>query len=454
MRKTINKKILTGILSIFLIGIFCGAVIVYGQTPTNTHIISAGIYPGADQYTVWTDSGFTYAKNVYGSIVYSSSNASYVFNSVLDGGMKAVKVLNGTYGISAPIVVDTGTHFYGESTRGVILSQTATMSDIIITESTTEVEQNIEINNFWIDGNGLGTTTTGINLRCYRGMVHDVWVYEVTGVGIGTSGFSVSNQAIENQFYNNIVEDTGNTGIVIGSYAPDNHVYDNIVARPGLYGILTYGWDTQIYSNHVYASVNCGIEATTTLSHIQNNFVEGAGYMGIHVIDGNHNSLIGNIVDKSASSIGIGISGSNYTMVVGGSSGNLFGTPTQEYGVYIDVNSGYNTVSGVNLFNNTIAALFIDAGTLKQTNQIVNCVGFPNTYQFDETYVPDGLTVVTVNFTNPGYTPRTSQIQLNFIETLGSASYYYITNVTATSFKVNLNVDPGKDVWFAWEIAP
>ena len=57
--------------------------------------------------------------------------------------------------------------------------------------------------------------------------------------------------------------------------------------------------------------------------------------------------------------------------------------------------------------------------------------------------------VVTHNMTN---TPLVGEIQVTPIETLASASFWWVDTITATQFTINVDTNPTQDVDFAWQI--
>lgn len=81
-------------------------VYVLAQGGSTTFTISSGIYPGAPSYTVYSVSGTYYAKNAYGVISYSSTNASFVINSAINSALPNGKVVCvGTLTLDKPILI-------------------------------------------------------------------------------------------------------------------------------------------------------------------------------------------------------------------------------------------------------------------------------------------------------------------------------------------------------------
>lgn len=56
---------------------------VWGQSSSSKFTISGGQYPGAPSYTVYSDGSTYYAKNQYGAVSWSSTDAAYVINTAL-----------------------------------------------------------------------------------------------------------------------------------------------------------------------------------------------------------------------------------------------------------------------------------------------------------------------------------------------------------------------------------
>jgi hypothetical protein len=49
-----------------------------------------------------------------------------------------------------------------------------------------------------------------------------------------------------------------------------------------------------------------------------------------------------------------------------------------------------------------------------------------------------------------GYTPDAEDIHVTPIESLGSASFFFVDTITSTQFTINVNVNPAADVDFVW----
>jgi len=75
----------------------------------GTFTLSSGIYPGAPSYTIWREDTVYYAKNAYGVIDYSGTNASSVIYNVIANGLEYKTVsLPYYYGGYATILAPCG----------------------------------------------------------------------------------------------------------------------------------------------------------------------------------------------------------------------------------------------------------------------------------------------------------------------------------------------------------
>jgi len=63
-----------------------------------------------------------------------------------------------------------------------------------------------------------------------------------------------------------------------------------------------------------------------------------------------------------------------------------------------------------------------------------------------------GNTSVTVSIGINGLTPEGEDISVTPVGSLGSASYYFIENITSSSFDIGVDADPTQDVDFAWSV--
>jgi len=112
----LDKKTLVTALTFLLIGIIVTSVVWVYASPTNTFYISGGVYPQAS-FTVWKEGSTYYAKNAYGQIVYSGTDADVLINNVISNAPEGSEIYlkNADYYIDASVIIDKSLSFIGES---------------------------------------------------------------------------------------------------------------------------------------------------------------------------------------------------------------------------------------------------------------------------------------------------------------------------------------------------
>ena len=103
-------------------------------------------------------------------------------------------------------------------------------------------------------------------------------------------------------------------------------------------------------------------------------------------------------------------------------------------------------------YNNIHGNYFSTGATLTGNKTIAfRNVGFL-TETLSEATILNGTTSITVTH-GLGVTPQLASINVTPRSGLGSASQFYISDVTSTTFKINVNTNPGTDISFCWNIA-
>ena len=103
-----KRKLILAIISIVLICSIASSSVVYvmaqggGSTPIT---ISSGPYPGAPTYTIFIDGGIYYAKNAYGAMIYSGTNAEVI----LSDASNAIGAIGGSLTVMAGLYQMTTT---------------------------------------------------------------------------------------------------------------------------------------------------------------------------------------------------------------------------------------------------------------------------------------------------------------------------------------------------------
>lgn len=338
MTPTRYKKVCFALsLSILILVVSLGYVLyTYAVSPTSTFVISGGIYPGAPTYTIWTESGNYYAKNVYGSIAYSGTNASAIINAAIDATTTAggtVFVKNGLYSISgrtqltgipniyASIVMHDNVSLIGENMYSTILKLEAATAACVIGSNFPAFHTAIK--NLCVDGNKALQTSqnvdgqqTGITMDTFYGEISHIYAINCIHEGVYNSGgyfnrdeyiYTVNCGSGDSQSYGGYVFST-----------PSYSVCDQIWVESAYPGISGGG----VKLDNLYHS-------TATNIHVQNT--TGSG---IYISSNNVESFFDNLYSINSSEYGILLEPANNT-----NCGHLFVDRSAHEGIYIIANN-------------------------------------------------------------------------------------------------------------------
>jgi hypothetical protein len=125
----LKKKVVLGLISLFLIGAVCGAAFVYAQGANQIFTISQSYYPGAVSYTIWAEGSNYFAKNALGTIITFGTSASTVIQYVFTNADVGSSILlrTGTYILTSPLTISKSLTVLGE---GVSSSGAVTNPDM------------------------------------------------------------------------------------------------------------------------------------------------------------------------------------------------------------------------------------------------------------------------------------------------------------------------------------
>jgi hypothetical protein len=342
------KKALTLCVVCALVCSLLTAAYVYASSPSTFQVITSGVVPGAEYMTVFLDTGVYYAKNMYGGISYSSTNATYVLQSALSlGGSIFIKA--GTYNIGQLRPVSNSI-IKGEG-NGTILKLLAGANTPVIYIGSNAYD--VEVCNLNIDGNGInqavGSYSTGVKIGSGNHIsVHDNFIHDTGSSGI-EAGNVGSADYVDYDIYNNVITDVGQVdagdGIglepVSGYSIQDCAIHNNVISDCNRYGIMFY---REVNNNAIYSN---------QISNVGTGTVYGYGI----VITGSYNSIYGNTIRDTTATSGKGI--------------NLVNTDSLTYyptGNTVTANTIYNfvtgiSISGINSTGNTITANTVSSCT-------------------------------------------------------------------------------------------
>ena len=227
--------------------------------------------------------------------------------------------------------------------------------------------------------------------------------------------------------------------------------YFSVVDSPG----VTFGSDevtnVNIVGNtFVVKGTGSGVSIAGDNGTISNNVVKciaGAACLGIDTTGGTtpENWIIsGNTIGGSAAAsiAGIRIQVGNNIRVY---DNNIYNFPSAK-GIYVKNAATTNTVIKRNIITN--------AGTLL-TNE-----GTGTIIKFNEGYITEnsGNATVTSGSTTVAVThglsatPSQNRISVTPLSNLSNAFRFWVSNVGSSTFTINLDIDPGADVDFSWQI--
>ena len=205
------------------------------------------------------------------------------------------------------------------------------------------------------------------------------------------------------------------------------------------------------------ATSDIGIELndshTVSIDDCWADYNEGAGLLvhaGSHRVRVSGGSFYNNGRNAAlAASLraGIYIDDSNDIVVTGAYLGSWHwaGSPTQQYGVYETGTADYNSIAHCNVRGNVTAGILLSGANSKAQNNIGHVTENSGTAPIasGSTYfdVAHGLSV----------TPNAKDISVTPTNSLGNASKFWISNVGASTFRINVNTYPGSaTATFAW----
>jgi len=355
---TIQKKKVLTFLTIALLTIaafYAGYTI---ASPSNTFTISNGVYPGAASYTVWRDGNYYYAKNAYGAIDYSGTDAASVIQSAINAcpNGSSIFIKSGEYEIKSEILITkpltiTGEHAATEryqSLYQVVWGVKMSVMTLGITAFHIQCDEAVIIENIIIfykvinyaqpsSGIGIlieGTNSTNWNKQSiFRNLrIVSFWkgIYSKAG-----SAWVVDNCYIALNYYGVYLEN-----IAYGD-AGDNTIVNSVISGNMSWGYLVYQTSSGglriensklLYGSYgIYLSIN---SATSNLIVVGNS-IENQITQAIHL-------------DSSVLFFNVLITDNQFGGLGGG-------------GKYIQISSSY--IEGVNIANNVFRGTSGTSGT-------------------------------------------------------------------------------------------
>lgn len=268
-------------------------------------------------YIIFKDGSTIYARDQWGEIAYSGSDASTVINNVISGLSthgRRIFVKDGLYEMTSSIVLPSDIIIEAESWNTVFRLKDQATFDVFINSDTTNGDDHIIIRGFNIDMNsvnqaGSNFSPSGIQFVRVRSSIiennyiHHIPYGEPAG---GSAGIEIYGQGTEynkNLWIGNFIENAAYMALspytVRGEIIAFNQIRN---AHRGIYLDITRG--STIYGNSIYHShpnsnsVGIRIYRYCQQNSILSNVVDDLPY-GIILTDAannNDNTIIGNII--------------------------------------------------------------------------------------------------------------------------------------------------------------
>jgi parallel beta-helix repeat protein len=479
--QNIQKKVLTFLtIALLVIASFYAGYTI--ASSSNTFTISSGVYPGAVSYTVWRDGDYYYAKNAYGAIEFSGTDASTVIqsaiNALTNGGKIFIKA--GIYFDNTWNVQITNNNIEVVAEKGTIFKPTAgaTVYQFILVKA-----DNVVIDGIEIDGSG-ATAYNGVYLYADANRtnfkIRDVKISNLASYGIyaySAAGVTTKKVTIENAVLIGnkrgvtleavdtpitdvtingvLVENSSDSGILLwkAKNVNINNVITNSNAVHGLALIRTTNFDIEnviaLDNGHIGVVISelsrmgnlvnivagnnrdHGISIDVTSSGTpQDAFITLANcvgfgstlYHGLY-IEGSNYIIVTEFIGLNNTDTGILIGNSDYVTVI---NSLLKGN---KWGIYVSNAADYATVKNNDLRGNTIGALYNGGAT----GVVIKGNAGYVTENSGTATIPSGQTSVTVNHGLAG-TPTLIIVTGTTSDTADA----YVSAKTSTTFTITV----------------
>jgi len=304
-------------------------------SPNGTFTISPGIYPGAPSYTIWKEGSTYYAKNAYGAIDYSGTDAITVIQNVVDalpstGGY--IFLSDDTFTYSTPIVITDkdGIRISGSSQGGTVLDYEGLGYAIVLNSTSSNQRcqiQNLNIN-LTIYGNGI-----------YLANHYDTRIQSLTIRGADDTnqiGIRLYGPAYWNTISECYIRNVG-IGIQIDNLANDNDIIATHIYTI-TYGIrINRGAGTKIIGGSI-DDFDTAIYVNSSRTRISNMYIESfrANALGISITSNAvSTTIVAPYIELSASPVTYKVYNDGYNTRVYGSEFQNAGTTIVANGEHI-----------------------------------------------------------------------------------------------------------------------
>jgi len=304
-RKMNLKKLNLTVLLVTILVLVPTIQIVYAS-PLSTLYLSGGHYPQGT-YTLWKEASYYYAKNSYGLIAYSGTNASQILTSVSsacnNGGKIFLYIAN--YSIDATIPYYSDQNWIGETSAddvgglGVTLHRTG---DFPIFNVSASSLRHIKFQNLVFRGQGKGIGSTPlleISALCGNVVIETCTFMKSGGVGvhIGETGWWITlinceSVSLTGALVYRPLPNSSTTLVMINCLS---HYSGPLADLYGIRGLIIQGGGGDHFDNHAVKLRLCmgSVEGLD----LEGNSVNGTNGHGLWLVSGGLHVAGNNIED-------------------------------------------------------------------------------------------------------------------------------------------------------------
>ena len=364
MKKLNDIKIgVSRVLILCLIVAVFTAGIVVATSPTQPFTINRGIYPGAVSFTIWEEDGTYFAKNPYGVIAYSGTDAATIINTVIASVSLEADISNsqtikfiGTFVVSDTILLVSNYTIYD---GGYFVMATGANCDMFYAGANTSGladytpgQIGITMQNMVINGNKAENTAgNGIVWECiHKSTMRNMYIYDLPYDGLlltGSAGQYCVHGGTDNLYdYDVRIYACNRNGIEALYQGMSN--FNCWVAANSWNGLSMYECD----ENYVRGSYRDTVSVdgkdillnSCNLNQIIGVIANSGGY-GLYLTASTENSIVGGHYSEH-DHCGLYINGHGNMIV------NVFGSSDVAEGGLVETGGTNNTVLGCQFLDN------------------------------------------------------------------------------------------------------
>ena len=219
--------------------------------------------------------------------------------------------------------------------------------------------------------------------------------------------------------------------------------------------LLTAATDVSVIGNRISTLgtiSTTAIFAETSLTRfvISGNVLQGGGDYGINIAGAIQGVISYNIVRnfsqrQTGIRDGIRLTDGSDVQLIGNRCYDDQGTKDQTFGIKTTGTSDNMVIVGNNVRGNKTGGISVTGSA----NIVRDNLGHVTENSGTATLVSGQTTIVVTH--GLAVTPVVGDIMVTAIETLASASFFWVSTLTSTQFTLNVNTDPTQDVDFAWK---